>query len=103
MGWSLGERWGLSSNLNVARPSVGGARIMEYVGSLSLAHEVAERVGAYAETYGGRTSRGERSAYGNVGVTFALADLLQLDARVGTGFGPSAGERFFGLGVARRW
>jgi hypothetical protein len=103
LGWSLAETWGLTSNLNVSSAPEAGARTTEYVGSLSLGHELGERVGAYAEVYGGRTSRGVQSRFGNVGVTFAVAPLFQLDARVGVGAGPSAGERFAGVGLSRRW
>jgi hypothetical protein len=57
----------------------------------------------YTEVFGGRTSLGEASRFANAGLTFAAGPLFQLDARVGTGFGPSAGNRFFGVGLARRW
>jgi hypothetical protein len=103
LGWSLADTWGLSSNLNVASTPAAGERTTEYVGSLSLGHEFGERVGGYAEVYGGRTSLGEQSRFGNVGITFAVAPLFQLDARAGLGVGPSAGVRFVGAGLSRRW
>ena len=103
LGWNLAETWGLASNLNVSSTPEAGSRFTELVGSLSLGHELGERLGAYAEVYGGRTSRGDQSRFGNVGVTFAVAPLFQLDARVGTGIGPSAGARFAGVGLSRRW
>ena len=103
LSWSLAEGWDLSSNANVASIPVDGARAREYVGSVSVGHDLSERFGMYTEVYGGRTSLGEASRFANAGLTFAAGPLFQLDARVGTGFGPSAGSRFVGVGVARRW
>lgn len=102
-GWSLSERWGLASNLNYSSSDEGDGRTQEAAASVSFAYSASERVGAYAEWFGGRPSAGAAAHYANGGVTYLLTSNQQLDLRAGTGLGGNRRDFFVGLGLSRRW
>jgi hypothetical protein len=103
MGWSLGEAWALSSNLNVASVDAGATRTGEVAGSLSLGRSLTERTGAYVEWFGTRPDGARGTHYANGGVTWQLTDGQQLDVRAGTGLGANRRDFFLGLGLSQRW
>ena len=103
----LSEKTGLAFNAGIGRPDDGGGRYSQIFGSISLAHDVSDRVGAYLEAYAfNRTERGgDSQKFINGGLTYALNPNLQLDARIGKGVGNdvSGSEYFYGFGVAKRF
>ena len=103
VGWSLGESWALSSNLNVASVAEGDARTGELAGSLSLGRSLSDRAGAYLEWFGARPDGARGSHYANGGVTWLLTAGQQLDVRAGTGLGGNRRDFFMGLGLSQRW
>lgn len=102
--WSLSDRLGFSSNLNVARPHDGLRSFTEYAASASFGYAVSERVGAYAEGFGFAPQDGSNliTRYVNGGLTFLFSPDVQLDARVGTGRAVKAGDWFAGVGIVVR-
>lgn len=102
--WSLSDRLGFSSNLNVARPFDGARSFTEYAASASFGYAVSERVGAYAEGFGFAPQDGSGlvSRYVNGGVTFLFSPDVQLDMRAGTGRAVTSRDWFAGLGLVVR-
>jgi hypothetical protein len=103
MGWSLGEAWSLSSNLNVASVDAGDARTDEVAASLSLGRSLSDRTGAYLEWFGTRPDGARGTHYANGGVTYQFTDNHQLDVRAGRGLGANRRDFFLGLGFSQRW
>lgn len=119
LGWTLPGGWELSSNVNVASSACEGdgctvaatasaparlhRRTTETAASLSAGHDLGERVGAYAELFGGRPTVGAGWQYANTGVTLGVTPVLQLDLRGGVGIGSSRGDYFLGAGLSRRF
>lgn len=103
VGWSLGEAWALSSNLNVASVDAGDARTGEVAGSVSVARSLSERTGAYLEWFGTRPDGARGTHYANGGVTYLFTDDHQLDVRAGRGLGGNRRDYFLGLGFSQRW
>jgi hypothetical protein len=102
LGWDLPGGLGLGANLNAAwlRDEAGG--YWEPSGSASLSVPLGGAWGGYVEAYGFAPEARGSTAFLNGGVTWAFGPALQLDARVGARVDRS-GERFIGLGLARRW
>lgn len=107
LGWGLTESLSLGVNLGYARPTDGGARFDQLLGSVSLAQSLSDKWGAYAEVFGYSKvdSTGKSGRYINTGVTHLLNPDFQLDARVGVGLANRVGgpDYFFGVGAARRF
>lgn len=105
--WELCPTVALSSNLGYVRPSEGGARFSQLLGSLSLGFTLSDKWGAYAEVYGlsKADSTGKSAKYANGGVTYLINDDFQLDSRAGIGINNHAGgpDFFLGFGAARRF
>lgn len=103
--WILTDLLSLGANLGVAWPSAGGERFDQLLGSLTVGIAATDRLGVFVETYGFSEEEpdGDATQYADTGVTFALTDDLQLDARVGFGLNDPSPERFVGVGAAFRW
>lgn len=103
--WILTERFTLASNLGVASLSADGERFEQLLASLTVGIAATDRLGVFVETYGfsEEEPRGDATRYANTGVTFAVTDDLQLDARIGFGLNDPSPERFVGVGMAARW
>lgn len=104
LGWELGERVGLASNVNYAWLRGTPGRPGEASASASLGVSLLEALGGYAEYFAFHPTAGdgEDRHYVNGGLTYRLSPDLQLDARVGARAG-GARESFVGVGIARRW
>lgn len=103
--WILTDLLSLGANLGIAFPSDGGDRFDQLLASVTLGIAATDRLGVFIETYGFSEEEpdGEATQYADTGVTFALTDDLQLDARIGFGLNDPSPERFIGVGVAARW
>jgi hypothetical protein len=103
--WILSDMISLGANLGVAFPSADGDRFDQVLASVSAGIAATDRLGVFVETYGFSEEEpdGEATQYVDTGVTFALTDGLQLDARIGFGLNDPSPERFVGVGVAARW
>lgn len=101
----LNEKTALSTNIGVARASAGGERFNQLFGSLSLGYSLSDKWGTYLEVYAFNRNEpgGNTQKYANTGVTYLVNDDFQLDARFGVGLNNGPRERFWGLGVARRF
>lgn len=109
-GWTLTERFGLSSNLNWAFPpgfdaGDGDERFHQFSGSLSGSLSFTDRIGGFLEYYGFTEEEedGPSTHYVNTGVTYLLSNDLQLDLRYGRGLNDPDPDDFVGIGAAVRW
>jgi hypothetical protein len=97
----------LASNLGYSYASDEGDRFNQFFGSVTVAYDISERVGTYAELFGfSKLGPGDSGAkYVNGGVTYLVNNDFQLDARVGVGLSNnvSGPDYFFGVGAARRF
>lgn len=103
--WSLSERVGFSSNVNVARPYDGVRSFTEYAGSGSFSFAASGRVGVYAEAFAFAPQDGSKvvSKYVNSGFTFLFSPDVQLDVRGGVGPTTQAKRDYFaGVGLVLR-
>ena len=103
--WILTDLLSLGANLGVAFPSDGGDQFDQILASVTLGIAATDRLGVFVETYGfsEEEPEGDATQYVDTGVTFALTNDLQLDARIGFGLNDPSPERFVGVGVAARW
>ena len=103
--WSLGERVDLGANaiLTAERDETG--RHTQSGASVSLAPNLTEHLGGYLEWYAFRDNVARAHARHSLdaGLTFAVGDDFQLDARYGGDITRGEHDRFFGVGIARRW
>lgn len=101
----LNEKTALSTNIGVARVSSRGERFNQLFGSLSLGYSLSDKWGTYVEVYAFNRNEpgGSTQKYANTGLTYLVNDDFQLDARFGVGLNNGPRERFWGLGVARRF
>lgn len=103
--WILTDLLSVGANLGAAYPSADGERFEQLLASVTLGIAATDRLGVFVETYGFSEEEpdGDATQYADTGVTFALTDDLQLDARIGFGLNDPSPERFIGVGVAARW
>lgn len=103
--WSLSDRLGFSTNLNVARPFDGTRSFTEYAASGSLGFSVTDRIGSYVESFAfaPQDGSGAVNKYVNGGFTFLFSPDVQLDVRGGTGPRTTQSRDFFyGVGLVVR-
>lgn len=102
--WSLGERFALGSNFNVASLYEDGERYGQVSGSAALGISLTERLGAFVEFFGfsRRSPDGSAVHFLDGGVTLLTGEDLQLDARAGLGLDDEATDYFLGVGFAWR-
>ena len=100
----LSPKLGLGANAGYARASSDGQRFGQLFGSVALGYELGERWGCYAEVFAFSRDEpgGSSREYFNAGVTYAVSDDFQLDARLGRGLNDER-ERFWGIGASRRF
>ncbi|HYG64556.1 MAG TPA: transporter [Thermoanaerobaculia bacterium] len=107
LSWGLGARFSLSSNVGYAYPEDPGSgdRFDQFLASLSLGIALTDRLGAFVEGYGfsGETVDGSETTYMDAGLTWLVANDLQLDVRAGRGFNDADPDWFVGAGAALRW
>ena len=103
--WILTDMLSLGANVGVAFPTEDGERFNQVLASLSAGIAATDRLGFFLETYGFSQEEpdGDATQYVDTGVTFALRDDLQVDARIGFGLNDPSPERYFGVGAAYRW
>lgn len=103
--WVLTDLLSLGANVGVAFPTADGDRLNQVLASVSLGIAATDRLGVFVETYGFSEEEpdGDATQYVDTGVTFALTDDLQLDARIGFGLNDPSPERFVGVGAVVRW
>lgn len=101
----LSDRVSLGANIGAARASSAGKRFNQVFGSLALGYSLNEKWGTYVEVYGYSRNEpgGGAQKYANTGLTYLVNDDFQLDARLGVGLNGGPRERFWGVGVARRF
>ena len=103
--YDLAPTIGIAGNLNIAWPDPG-ERFLEPSASLTIGTDLTEELGGYLEYFGFYpvdTDSEDETHYLNGGVTLALSDNMQLDARVGAGLNDDAADLFSGVGfVVRR-
>ena len=103
--WILTDMLTLGANLGLAFPTADGDRFDQVLASVTAGIAATDRLGVFVETYGFSQEEedGDATQYVDTGVTFALTDDLQLDARIGFGLNDPSPERFIGVGAAFRW
>ena len=104
LSWDPSERTSIGSNVGYARLGEAGARFGEISASLSLGHDLGERLGGYVEVYAlaRQEGRGDEQ-FVNAGLTWALSENSQLDFRAGTGLDSDSADFFVGAGAAWRF
>jgi len=103
--WSLGEQVDLGANAILVSERDETGRRTQFGTSVSLAPNLTERLGSYLEWYAFRDNvAGAHARHAvNAGLTFAISDDFQVDARYGGDITRGDHDRFFGVGIARRW
>lgn len=103
--WPLTEKLGLASNLNYRFASDGGKQYHQVSGTASLGYELTEKVGVFAETFAfnKEENEGRFGQYIDTGITYAVRENHQIDARVGTAIIGQQPNLFFGLGYSFRF
>jgi len=103
--WILTDMLTLGANLGVAFPTADGEQFDQLLASVTAGIAATDRLGVFLETYGfsQEVDDGDATQYVDTGVTFALTDDLQLDARIGFGLNDPSPERYVGVGAAFRW
>ena len=105
--WELSPKLAFNSNLGYARPSDGGARFNQLLGSVSLGFALNDKWGAFAEVFGlsKADATGKSAKYVDGGVTYLINNDFQLDARLGFGLNNKVGgpDFFTGIGASRRF
>jgi hypothetical protein len=103
--WSLGERVGLGANAILAAERDETGRHTQSGASVSLGPNFTEQLGGFLEWYAFRDNVARAHARHSLdaGLTFAVGDDFQLDVRYGGDITRGDRDRFFGVGIARRW
>jgi len=104
--WTLSDRIGIATNLNVSRPRDDeNGRYTVFEGSVSFDFALTPRLGAYVEVFGFAPQLASvgHTRYGNTGFTFSLTPDYQLDLRGGMGFNGVQPDYFVGAGFVHRW
>jgi hypothetical protein len=105
LGWSLSERWSMTTNLGATRASAGGDRFNQIALSGSLGGTINERLSGFVEVYGlsEESPEGDETAYADAGLLYLLRPRLQLDVSLGFGLVDEAADWFVNLGATRKW
>ena len=103
--WALGERVDLGANAILVSERDETGRRTQTGASVSLAPNITERLGSYLEWYAFRDNVAGAHARHSVdaGLTFTVGDDFQVDARYGGDITRGDHDRYFGVGIARRW
>ena len=104
--WTTGSPLSIFTNAGFGGVYDGTAWINHGWGSLATWYAATPRVSLFAEGLRVHHLSGPAnvSSYVDGGLTVLFGERLQLDARIGRGVGsPVAGERFVGVGLARRF
>jgi len=103
--WTITDKIGLATNVDVARPVADGRRYTEYSASASFGFELSPKVGTFAEAFGfaPQLSGAKHTRYLDTGVTASLSPNFQVDLRVGVGLNHAGPDYFLGAGLVRRW
>jgi len=106
LGYDFPGPLSLGVNLNASGPrDADGDHYLEPSASASLAIDLGDRWGAYAEYFGFYPvdSPVADTHYLNAGVTFLVSRNVQLDARVGVGLVEESEDVFAGMGISVRF
>lgn len=103
--WDVNDLLAIGANLGASYPSDGDEQFDQILASVTAAIAATDRLGVFLEAYGFSQEEpdGDATQYVDTGVTFALTDNLQLDARIGFGLNDPSPERFVGVGAVVRW
>ncbi len=98
-----GSRWGLSSNLSLAYPTISGKRITDFTATGQVTYQISSPFAVFADTYDDLPREGPPSSIVDGGLTYRLTTNLQLDLETGRGLGGAAPVQFYGGGFAIRF
>ena len=98
-----GSRWGLSSNLSLAYPTISGKRITDFTATGQVTYQVSSPFAVFADAYDDLPREGPPSSIVDGGLTYRLTTNLQLDLETGRGLGGAAPVQFYGGGIAVRF
>jgi len=103
--FSIADGWDLAGNLVFAWNKDDAGDFWQTSASLSLGHDLAERVGSFLETYMTMTARHgvPTDHFADAGLTYRLNNDCQLDASVGTQLDRHRQTGVFGFGVSVRF
>jgi hypothetical protein len=104
LGWQLGEKLSLQSNVNYTYASEGGTRFSQWATSASLGTEFTKRLETFLEWFGTSPSslRTSRADYLDTGVAVKSGSSLRFDARIGIN-ARTTKDYFAGVGLSHRW
>ena len=100
-GWGLG----VQTELDVNKNSSGHGYHAAYVNSITVGHDITDKLGAYAELFSEHSAeRGARwVGTADFGLTYSPTPNLQWDAGVNIGLSPAATDIEFFAGLSRRF
>jgi hypothetical protein len=96
---------GLMTEIDLVGAPDGGGYAVTLINSATISYSLTERLGAYTELFTERgTEQGARwIVTGDVGLTYALTENLQLDGGVNIGITQAADDLELFMGVSRRF
>lgn len=98
-----GARWGLSSNLALAYPTVNGSRLANYTATAQVTYALSGPLAVFGDVYDNGVSGSLPTPIADAGFTYKVANNAQLDLETGRGLGGNAPVQFYGGGVAVRF
>lgn len=96
---------GLMTELDFVEQSDGSGYAPSFVNSATIAFDLTDRLGLYTELFTERSIEDDARwvVTGDVGVTFALTDDIQLDAGMNVGLTDAADDLNVFVGISRRF
>jgi len=96
LGYNIGHSWESPNKISARQ------RLLRY--SLALGVEITDKFGGFVEAFGNRAFNSSRSPANSIdaGVTYLLADNIQLDLYAGRGLSAGAEDTFVGGGISFR-
>ncbi len=98
-----GPRWGISSNLILSYPTLGGSRLASYTATAQVTYALSGPLAVFGDVYDNGVSGSGPTPIADAGLTYRIAPNAQLDLETGRGLGGAAPARFYGGGLALRF
>lgn len=103
--WVVTDRFSIGSNVGYSYAGDEDDQFHQGFASVVAGLAATDRLGVFLEGYGFTEEEpdGDSTQYVDTGVTFAVTDDLQLDARIGFGLNDPSPERLVGIGASIRF
>ncbi|MCT4604221.1 MAG: transporter [Marinifilum sp.] len=100
--YSLNEAMTLGGNLGVTWSGISGEDYAVWMYAIAVGLELSDKIGTYAELFGFFPGEGKNDHRWDGGLTYAVANNLQLDFSTGIGLSKVSPDFFISLGLSIR-